>query len=62
MTFDEAVIRELNERKTPLEEAIIDGKADNFADYKRMVGEIRGLSYAIQIVRELAAKAREADD
>ena len=62
MTFDEAVVKELMSRKQSLEAALAAGSAKDHAEYRYMVGEIRGLSLAIGTINDLAANIRENDD
>jgi len=62
MTFDEVVVKELTARKRSLEEALAAGAAKDIAEYRYMVGEIRGLSLAIGTITDLAANLRDNDD
>ena len=62
MTFDEAVLRELNGRIDGLKQALFSGGAKDYAEYKYMVGELRGLSLAVNVTTDLAANLRDSDD
>lgn len=62
MTFDEAVLRELREKLDAIKEALCNGQVKDYAEYKYMAGEIRGLSFAIMTTIDLADKIRKSDD
>lgn len=57
-----SVQHELETRKAALVEALATGAANDFADYKRIVGEIRGLSLSINLIADLAQKLEHSDD
>jgi len=61
MTAIDSVTRELDERKSALTEALISGAAKDFAEYRHMCGEIRGLSFAHAHITDLVRKM-ESDD
>lgn len=52
----------LAERQKHLSDAIAEGAAKNFEEYKQLVGEIRGLSFAQLSVNDLVRKLEENDD
>ena len=62
MTYEEAILRELRAKLDSLKEALCNGQAKDYAEYKYMVGEIRGLSFACNVTTDLADKIRKADD
>ena len=50
------------DRKKTLIEFLCDGAAKDFADYKNLCGEIRGLSVAQEETKDLVRKLKELDD
>lgn len=53
---------QLLERQKQLADALINGAAKTFEDYKQLVGEIRGLSFAQLSVSDLVRKLENNDD
>jgi hypothetical protein len=62
MTFDEAILKELRQTLESIRESLLVGGARDYAEYRFMTGEIRGLSRAIGVVTDLAANIRDNDD
>ena len=56
------VQKELETRKNSLIDALATGAANDFADYKRIVGEIRGLSLADELLKDLERKLEQIDE
>lgn len=56
------VIKELEERRESIASALISGAAKDFADYKDLCGEIRGLSRAHAFVTDLVRKMENDDE
>lgn len=56
------VIRELDERKNALTQALVSGAAKDFAEYRHMCGEIRGLSFAHAYITDLVRKLENDDE
>jgi hypothetical protein len=56
------VQKELEIRKNSLVDALATGAAMDFADYKRIVGEIRGLSLADELLKDLERKLEQIDE
>ncbi len=56
------VQKELELRKNSLVDALANGAAEDFADYKRIVGEIRGLSLADELLKDLERKLEQIDE
>jgi len=52
----------LAERQKHLSDALAEGAAKNFEEYKQLVGEIRGLSFAQLSVNDLVRKLENNDD
>lgn len=61
-TAFDVVLKELSERRDALTQALAAGSAKDFADYKQMCGEIRGLSLAHSLVTDLVRKMEYSDN
>lgn len=55
-------LKDLTERKNSLADAILSGCPKTFEEYKSMCGEIRGLTFAYEILNDLVRKMESADD
>lgn len=62
MTELELLIKQLDEKTSQLKEAVILGNYENFEDYKRSCGEIRGLLIARGYVLDLKDKLEKSDE
>jgi hypothetical protein len=56
------VIKELEERRETIAQALLSGAAKDFAEYRDLCGEIRGLSRAHAFVTDLARKMENYDE
>jgi hypothetical protein len=56
------VLKEIEERRHAIAEALISGAASDFPEYKSMSGEIRGLSLAHSFITDLVRKLEQSDD
>jgi|TARA_R110000868_G_scaffold1082_2_gene8301 hypothetical protein len=56
------VIKELEERRESIAQALLAGSAKDFAEYKDLCGEIRGLSRAHAFVTDLVRKMENDDE
>jgi hypothetical protein len=54
--------KQFTERQQHLADALADGAAKTFEEYKQLVGEIRGLSFAQLCVSDLVRKLENDDD
>jgi hypothetical protein len=54
-----ALINDLEQRRNAVTEALIGGSARDYAEYRNMCGEIRGLSYAHANLTDLVRKLEE---
>jgi hypothetical protein len=54
--------KSLVDRQKQIAEAITDGAAKSYEDYKQLVGEIRGLSFAKLLLDDLVRKMEENDE
>lgn len=58
----ELLASQLVDRQKQLADALVNGAAKSFEDYKQLVGEIRGLSFAQLSVSDLVRKMEDNDD
>jgi len=56
------ITKEIEERQKSLSDALASGAAKDYAEYKYMCGEIRGLSFAHAYVTDLVRKLEQDDD
>lgn len=56
------LVKQMDEEKLAMAEALVNGSAMDFPEYKRMVGVIRGLELGQRIVGEMAQRLREQDE
>ncbi len=61
-TAFDVVIKELEERRETIAQALISGAAKDFAEYKDLCGEVRGLSRAHAFIADLVKKMENQDD
>lgn len=54
--------KQFTERQTSLADALAEGAAKSYEEYKQLVGEIRGLSFAQLCVSDLVRKLENDDD
>ena len=58
----EAVVNQLKEKREQLIDAVATNSCKDFAEYQKLCGEIRGLSYAETAIKDLAKKLENSDD
>ncbi len=56
------VLKEIEEQRELIARSLVDGSARDFAEYKSMSGEIRGLSLAHGYMTDLVRKMERDDD
>lgn len=61
-TAFDVVIKEIEERRDDIAQALISGAAKDFPEYKSMSGEIRGLSLAHSFINDLVRKLEQSED
>ena len=61
-TAFDVVIKEIEERRESIAQALISGSAKDFAEYKFMTGEIQGLSRAHAFITDLVKRMENDDD
>ena len=55
-TAFDVVLKEIEERRDDIAQALISGAAKEFADYRELCGEIRGLSRTHSFIKDLLRK------
>ena len=60
-TFD-YIVSKLDERRTELQDFLGQGAIKDFSEYQKLCGVIQGLSFAKQIVSDLAKRMETDDD
>jgi hypothetical protein len=58
----ELLVSKLEDRKKQLSVCLCDGVVKDFAEYKNLCGEIRGLATAQMEIKDLVRKLKESDD
>jgi hypothetical protein len=53
---------ELQSKLNQQRDALADGAAKDFAEYKEQAGAIRGLAFALYLVEDLMRKTKEMDN
>jgi len=61
-TAFDVVLKELEQRRELILQAINSGAAKDFPEYKSITGEARGLSLAYFLIKDLAQKMERSDD
>lgn len=56
------VLKEIEERRDAIAQALISGAAKDFPEYKSMCGEIRGLSVAHSFISDLVRRLERDDE
>lgn len=56
------LVSKFEDRKKTLIEFLCDGAAKDYAEYKNLCGEIRGLSVAQEETKDLVRKLKELDN
>jgi hypothetical protein len=61
-TAFDVVIKEIEERRDSIAQALISGSAKDYSEYKFMTGEIQGLSRAHAFITDLVRKMENDDE
>lgn len=61
-TAFDVVIKEIEERRESIAQALISGAAKDYSDYRDLCGEIRGLSRAHAFITDLVKRMEQDDD
>lgn len=56
------VLKEIEDKRESIARAVVDGTAKDFAEYKHMTGEIRGLSLSHGYISDLVRKMERDED
>jgi hypothetical protein len=56
------VLKEIEEHRESIARALIDGTAKDFAEYRDLCGQIRGLSTAHMFISDLVRKMEQNED
>lgn len=56
------VLKEIEEKRDYVAQALISGAAKDFSEYKSLCGEIRGLSLAHGFITDLVRKLERGED
>jgi len=61
-SWDYRIERELKQQSKGLEETLLKGQAEDFAAYKYLCGQIRGIQSAMQVLIDLRATGQQDGD
>lgn len=61
-TAFDVVLKEIEDRRESIAQALISGAAKDFPEYKSLCGEIRGLSQAYSYITDLVRKLERSDE
>lgn len=61
-TVFDVLTRDIEEKRETIARALVDGAARDYAEYKSMCGEIRGLSVAHAFITDLVRRMEQSDD
>ena len=62
MTGLEVLLKQIDEKAQQLQDSIINGNLEDFADYKKLCGEVRGLLTARGYVLDLKDRLEKSDE
>lgn len=61
-TAFDVILKDLDERREYIANALVSGAAKEFSEYQHMCGEIQGLSHAYACIQELVRRMEQNDD
>lgn len=61
-TAFDVLLRDIEDKREGLARALVDGAARDYAEYRSMCGEIRGLSLAHSYITDLVRRMEKDDD
>jgi hypothetical protein len=61
-TVFDVLTRDIEDKRDTVARALVDGAARDYAEYKSMCGEIRGLSVAHAYITDLVRRMEQDDD
>jgi hypothetical protein len=56
------VLKEIEERRESIARALVEGAAKDYAEYRNLCGEIRGLAQAQMYINDLVRKMERDED
>ena len=56
------VLKDIEERREDIAQVLVDGAAKDYAEYRSLCGEIRGLSQAHMYITDLVRKMEQNED
>ena len=56
------VLKDIEEKRESIARALIDGAAKDYAEYRNLCGEIRGLSQAQMYINDLVRRLEQDDE
>ena len=62
ITAFDVILKEIEERRDDITQALSSGAAKDYPEYRAMCGEIRGLSFAHSYVNDLVRKLERSDE
>lgn len=62
MTGLEVLLKQIDEKAQQLQDSIVNGNLEDFADYKKLCGEVRGLLTARGYVLDLKDRLEKSDE
>ena len=62
MNAFQLILKEIEERRDMLAKALMQGSAKDYAEYRAMCGEIKGLLEAHSFITEIVKKLEQDDD
>lgn len=61
-TVFDVVLKDIGARRDAVTQALVGGAAKDYADYKYLTGELRGLALAEGYIRDLVRHMEETDE
>lgn len=61
-TVFSVILKEIEDRRESIARVLIDGVARDYAEYKSLCGEIRGLSQAYSYIEDLVRRMENDDE
>lgn len=55
------VLKDIEQKREDIAKVLLDGRVSDFAEYKSLCGEIRGLSHAHMYVSEMVTRLERED-
>ena len=62
MTALEAIIKEIDEKLSSLQDTVMTGRLASYEEYKALCGEIKGLLYVREYTKDLKQKLEYSDN